>query len=360
MNRLLLLCLPLGLASVCLGQEVLPNPSCEVQPQNPSCTTRPVCRNPHCTKCRPKICVNVPNTIRIERSCDKPCDKPPERGAPPPPDRGAPPPEENGGGLQETGAYIAPPRSGSTRGATNFHGIDGGSITLPEIRLRFPCIELPACFKSRTSARMHIDSAVAPWESHGYVQTGVSAGDAALRQRIAALEEELKKNEDKGRGASPGDGADRAAIASEAAAKHAKDLEEYKDLLKECEEEQKRLRECIESCLKQHSGHGAGERSIKTAPGAKGNPQQAPIQAPHSSFQSPDVDGYGPRPIPTESRVRRVPPVEFEETPASYVSEPNYPEPRRLIKEPQPVATLRPIREPQAPAAKITGFRPAR
>jgi hypothetical protein len=55
-----------------------------------------------------------------------------------------------------------------------------------------------------------------------------------------------------------------------------------------------------------------------------------------------------------------MPPVEFEETPASYVSEPRYSEPRRLIKEPQPIAPLKPIREPQAPSGKITGFRAAR
>ena len=354
MNKLLTPWLILGLASTCLGQGFFTAPSCEVQPQNPSCASRPVCRNPNCTKCRPKICVNVPNTIRIERSCEKSCEhprgNPPERGGPPP-ERGGPPPEENGGGLQEMGAYIAPPRSGSTRGATNFQGIDGGSITLPEIRLRMPSIELPACFRSRAGARMHVDSAVAPWESHGYVQTGVAAGDAALRQRIAELEEELKKNNGQGRGGSPGDAADKAAIASEAAAKHARDLEEYKDLLKECEEEQRRLRECIENCLKQHSGHGSGERSIQK-PSSRGS-QQAPTQAPRE-------DSYGPPPVPTDTGYRRMPPIEFEETPASYLSESSYPEPGRLITEPQPVAPLKPVREPQAPSAKITGFRPAR
>lgn len=238
--------------------------------------------------------------------------------------------------LQETGAYIAPPRSGSTRGATNYRGLDGGSLTFPELRLRLPSIELPACFRSRSAARMHIDSAVAPWESHGYVQTGATAGDAALLQRIAALEEELKNRGSAPRGA---EASDHAAKAREAAEDYAKKLQEYEDLLKRCEEEQQRLRECIQNCLEQHQGRERGERPIQRM-----SPRQAPTQA-------PDDKPIGPPPVPTESRFRRTPPLEFQAAPASYTAEPIQREPPRLISEP------RPIREPKAPSARIIGVR---
>jgi hypothetical protein len=347
MNKLLSLCLTLSLASTCLAQGISLGPSCEVQRQNPSCTTQPGCRNPRCTKCRPKICVNVPSTIRVER--EQGCDQPPSRGGPQeqPPERGGPPDDQ--GVLQEMGAYIAPPRSGSTRGATNFTGIDGGSITLPEIRLRLPSFELPACFKSRAGARMNVDSAVAPWESHGFVQTGVGAGDLALRQRIAALEEELKNKESKPRGGS-GDAADRAAQERGAAEDYAKKLQEYEDLLKRCEEEQQKLRECIQNCLEQHQGRGSSAPLQK--PETK-SPRQAPTQA-------PDDKTIGPPPIPTDTRFRRMPPVDFEEIPASYQGESTYLEPRRLIREPPPVSAPKPIREPKTPSVRITGFRPVR
>lgn len=345
MNKLLSLCLTMGMTSACLAAEPgsAPGPSCDVRPaqQAPSSTAARACGNPRCKKCRPKICVNVPETIRIERPCDKPQ---PREGQPPVQPREGEGPPEAIGVPQETGAYIAPPRSGSTRGATSFRGVDGGSITLPELRLRFPSIELPACFRSRAGARMHIDSAVAPWESHGFVNTRVAAGDAALRQRVALLEEELRKRDAQPRGADAGDASDRAAKEREAAADYAQKLQEYEDLLKRCEEEQQRLRDCIQNCLEQHKGHAPlQQRSIQKPPGTR-SPQQAPQQAP-----------LPPRPVPSESQFRRLPTVEFQETPASYLSEPARSEPRRLIiSEPQPIT------EPRAPTARISGIRAAR
>ncbi|MCE9527455.1 MAG: hypothetical protein K8R36_15540 [Planctomycetales bacterium] len=214
MRSLIPLVLIAAFGQSCLGQGaggVVQGPSCESLASTPGGAQR-TCNNPRCTKCRPKICVNVPDTIKIERPCGKDV---PRDVTPPSQPREAEGPQGQQG-FQETGAYIAPPRTGSMRGATNYRGVDGGSITFPELRLRLPCIELPACFKSRSGARMHIDSAVAPWESHGFVATGAGGGNAALHQRIASLEDELKKRD--AQQPNTGDASDRAAVERNAAA----------------------------------------------------------------------------------------------------------------------------------------------
>lgn len=225
--------------------------------------------------------------------------------------------------MREVGAFVAPPRVGAMRGAMIRRGIEGGAITLPEIRLKLPCIELPCVFHSRSQARMEIESAVAPWESHGYVaSTGV--GEAA-RQKEASPESAPDRCS----------ASQRAAQESAAAEDYARQLKEYERLLKQCEQQQNELRECIRRCLENHPGAGPAD----AAP--LGN-ERSPVQKPQAD--PPGGAFYPPRPE-VDPAARLLPPV-YAERPAAYAAEPLPASPRPLI-----------IREPQRPTGRITGVR---
>ncbi len=225
-------------------------------------------------------------------------------------------------GMREVGAFVAPPRIGATRSAVLRRGIEGGAITLPEIRLKLPSIELPCLFHSRSQARMEIESAVAPWESHGYVST-LGAGELA-RQKEGAPERAMERCS----------ASERAAKESAAAEDYARQLKEYERLLKQCEQQQSELRECIRRCLENHPGAAPHD----SAPlGNERSPAQKPAAAPQGDY-------YPPAPQ-VDPNARLLPPV-YAERPAAFASEQPASAPRPLI-----------IREPQRPNGRITGVR---
>jgi hypothetical protein len=259
-------------------------------------------------------------------------------------------------------------------------GVDTGSITFPEIKLKFPSFELPACFVSKSQARMHVESGIAPWESHGYVNAAAGTNEALLLQKIADLEKALDQQKYTPPAKSLDSPADQAAREKSAAEDYARKLAEYQRLLEECERQQKELRDCIRQCLEQHPGNAK-------SPGGEGHqsPQQTPYQAP---TQAPHGMQYGPKPV-VDPRVQALPPPNFAEQPAAYLAEPPQnlkqftpqqyapqqfvPQAigRRLIASPQfapqplaPPQAVSPqrhvIREPAAPAGRITGFAPGR
>lgn len=61
------------------------------------------------------------------------------------------------------GVFVQPPASGTVRGPVQQRGIEGASLTFPELTLRLPSLRLPAFSHSRSSARMEIDSGMAPY-----------------------------------------------------------------------------------------------------------------------------------------------------------------------------------------------------
>lgn len=364
------------------AEQFSPPPSCAAYPPAvPNCG----CGNPYgCPNCNP--------------NCRPPCNPPgpPKEGPPGPPKEGPP---EMPNQPVETGVYLAPPRSGVMRGPMSFRGVEGASITFPELRLKLPSIQLPSCFHDRSGARMTIDSAVAPWESHGFVNAARS--EAALRQQVQQLQE---------RNATSGD--DRAA--REAAEDH---LKATQDELQRLRCEVNRLRQ-LDDCIRQYqrdreenpncqqSSRGASGSPATSSPGSyyqparpmpppdygMHRPQQAAPQAPPqaaSDFaarlqQLEQVEGRisqklaalqemtlrsqaalpasfpheqaAPRLVPAASAAQPLPiqpqyvAPPFNERPVSYISEPRpLQEPRRL-----------PIAEPRSPAAHITGIRSSR
>jgi hypothetical protein len=147
------------------------SPGC-VTPVRPDCGVPGHPQHCGCRRCN-ECCQDVP--------CQKvPCvPEVPKEG--PPPTKEVPPQLEYL--PKEAGAYVAPPRVGATRGAVVQRGVETGAITFPEIKLKFPCIEWPCCFASRTQAKMYVESGVAPWESHGIVNAAAGTNEALLLKR---------------------------------------------------------------------------------------------------------------------------------------------------------------------------------
>jgi|GEM_PF-4171715 hypothetical protein len=304
------------------------SPGC-VTPVRPDCGVPGHPQHCGCRRCN-ECCQDVP--------CQKvPCvPEVPKEG--PPPTKEVPPQLEYL--PKEAGAYVAPPRVGATRGAVVQRGVETGAITFPEIKLKFPCIEWPCCFASRTQAKMYVESGVAPWESHGIVNAAAGTNEALLLKRIADLEKAL---EEKGAPAPKGaeSPADQAAREKAAAEDYARKLEEYQRLLEQCEKQQEELRACIRQCLEQHQG---GAKSPGGEPPR--GPQQSPIQKSHGGPQQTPHDAiYGPKPV-VDPNAQAWPPT-YPERPAAYVAEP--------VRMP---AERQWIREPAAPTARITGLRP--
>jgi hypothetical protein len=311
-----------------------PTPSCDAIPLQPSCG----CNRPEgCPHCRPP--------------CQPPCEGPPREGPP----REGPPPTEYI--PQEVGAYIAAPRTGTTRGGTNYRGVDLGGITFPEIRLRLPAIELPACFRGHTAARMMVDSSVAQWQSQGYVNAAAGPNEAALRGEIDRLQKELDQRGD------PRSAQDRASLERAACEEYTQKLRQYEQQLQRINDERRALEECIRQCLDQHNRAAViPQAEMGCIDPRTGSPQQTPTQAPIQ--KSPQQSPYYPQPVPDAAQ-RLVPLPPFPTQPASYHAEPaplaTSPQFAPQPLAPQAVSPQRHvIREPAAPAGRITGFAPGR
>ena len=191
MRQLLVFLVWLGLAPVAFAAEGWFPPF--AKPASASSTTAPNCVTPIRPDCGAP---GHPHHCRCQTCCqDVPCrDVPcvpvvPREG--PPTDKEVPPQLEYL--PRESGAYVAPPRVGVTREAVVQRGMETGAITFPELKLKFPCIELPACFVSRSQARMHVESGIAPWESHGIVNAAAGTNEALLLKRIAGIGEVARR-----------------------------------------------------------------------------------------------------------------------------------------------------------------------
>jgi hypothetical protein len=95
------------------------------------------------------------------------------------------PPKEEYGELRETGVFVAPPRTGVTQGPINRMGVEGLTLSLPEIRITTPRVEFPSFFHSRSESRMILDRAHAPYVHTGYQYTGAAVQAPAGNRDIA-------------------------------------------------------------------------------------------------------------------------------------------------------------------------------
>lgn len=128
-----------------------------------------------CAQCQPPAC----NCPQCKPPC-KPTCKPPCN--PPITPRDLPPPGED---IPSTprGMYVAPPRTGVEVGESRAIGVNGMAIKFPAMRLQLPSIELPSISRMRQKAHMRIESATAPFVEDSSFGTG--AGPSASRQFMA-------------------------------------------------------------------------------------------------------------------------------------------------------------------------------
>lgn len=144
--------------------------------------------------------------------------------------------------TRETGFFQAPPRSGAFQGARNSFGVSLGGLTIPEMRLALPTLELPSLSRSRQNARMLVDSAVAPWVSTG--SETVRLGPTGSRTAVAG-EPEVGENRNRDLQSRGAPNADCEDVKRQYEAK----VRELQRKIDDCEQ----LRRCIEDCLKSNS-----------------------------------------------------------------------------------------------------------
>lgn len=61
------------------------------------------------------------------------------------------------------GMFVQPPANGTVYGPVERRDVEGAALTFPALTLRFPSLRLPSMARSRSNARMEIDSASAPY-----------------------------------------------------------------------------------------------------------------------------------------------------------------------------------------------------
>lgn len=129
-----------------------PCPTCEAGPQQPSCEApRPTCEAPP--------------------PCKPPCNPPPQQPMM----------------IQQPGMFVQPPASGTVQGPVEQSGIEGATVTFPELSLRMPSIRFPARSRSRQNARMLLDQQYAPYvESPPVAAMPASAAATAPAAPMAA------------------------------------------------------------------------------------------------------------------------------------------------------------------------------
>lgn len=105
-----------------------PCPTCEAVPQ-PSCEApRPTCEAPP--------------------PCKPPCN---------------PPQQQMPMMIQQPGVFVQPQASGTVQGPIEQSGLEGATVTFPELSVRMPSIRFPAKTRSRQNARMLLDQQYAPY-----------------------------------------------------------------------------------------------------------------------------------------------------------------------------------------------------
>lgn len=199
---------------------------------------------------------------------------------------------------------------------------------------------------------MNVDSSVAQWESHGYVA-------AAPRYAVA----------DDRSAASPREASDRAAAERSACEEYSRKLKEYEDELRRIDEDRKRLEDCIRQCLEANRRDANIPRSeMNCLSNERSGSEAADPNCDRN--RSGTVPMNPPVPMPEDAR-RMLPPsqfpVQYNERPASYITEPQY-LPQSIPAQIQPIVEPRasiqpafsPIREPRPIQARITNVRLSR
>ena len=288
-------------------------PSCDAPPSYPTpgyCQQPPPCQPP----CQP------PDRPRL--------DQPPETPYVP----------------RQMGAYVTPPRSGVMRGPVNFAGLDFGTITLPELKLKFPSIELPACFSGRSDARLMMDSGVAPWQVYGVENAAAVPAEEILRAEVGRLQDELKR-----RGATDPRSAEECAAAERSACEeYTQKLRQYEEQLRRINAERQALEQCIRQCLEAHNRAADIPPADMNCVGPRKGPQQAPESLPYQPLPSKDGGALHFRPPAQPAIVRPATAqaaAQYFEQPAAFITEPARLPERHWIREP-------------AAQARITGLRP--
>lgn len=110
-------------------------------------------RSPTCAAPQPEPSCEAP---RQEPNCAAP--ERPKCPCPPPEPQSAPPEY-----YAPQGVFVQPPPSGTVRGPVNQTGIEGASLTFPEVTIRMPSLRFPALSRYRSNARMEMDRQSAPF-----------------------------------------------------------------------------------------------------------------------------------------------------------------------------------------------------
>lgn len=103
-------------------------------------------------------------------SCTVPCQPP--AGAPPQQPAGAPPQQD-----QPSGAFAAPPRTGTVFGGSRGIGFEGPRIDLHPLQIRLPTLTCGSLVRTLTNPRMQLDAASAPYTTDVRREFGVEAGN---------------------------------------------------------------------------------------------------------------------------------------------------------------------------------------
>ncbi len=197
--------------------------------------------------------------------------------------------------LQETGFYQAGPRSGGFQGASGALGFGRGGITLPELRLKLPSIELPCLTRTRYAAKMRYEGGEAPWVSTGFR----SVGDGVVAQRSGPREGDPRE----ARGA---DGDKESSRGVDDCEEVRREYEQKIDKLNEKLEQCDKLEQELESALRKHQ---VGFNRVPATPsGVAGSSNDGLNRLPsHSSSASHSIEMPESMRLPPSSSSHRTP-----------------------------------------------------
>lgn len=126
------------------------------------------------------VCSAQHHRRHTARPCQPTCEAPPSAPqAPEQPEQPQAPQQPVYAAPQ--GMFMQPPASGTVYGPVEQDNVEGPALTFHGITLRFPTLRMPTWSRSRTNARMEIDSASAPFVP-GYPPTGAFAAVAMAPQ----------------------------------------------------------------------------------------------------------------------------------------------------------------------------------
>lgn len=266
----------------------------------PGCAT-PACGAPGCAKA--------------------PC-QPPYEAQPP---RGAPAPEEEELPPVSPGMYAAPPRAGTTVGATRSLGLNGLKITFPEWSIKFPSIQFPSFTRYRRNSHMELDRATAPWVANPNYGAGLVQREAQLRELRRAREE------NQGRGA-PSCTSRSSCDAGDMSSARDAELRRLQESERILREQVTRLQRSIEEFRLNTSAP-----VVPTPPAALMQPRRlSPQPDYYSGVQQSSYVSYEPAPLPLSTLTAR-------RLPSANDAPPELPRPLRALPPAEPAHPSNPL-----------------